>query len=243
MDKKCLIVQPGAYGDIFLCAPIAKWYTDLGYSVYWPVTNKFLKTLEPFNYVTPILLSDEVLHEDWLRSDVMKTLKLEDSYDLILNLADRGPHPTAQQPYENFEQCKYRLAGVPLSQKNKLVWNRNIERENSLIKHLGVENKDRFALIHRTDSRNETTAVPNTVLKTIEVTPIEGYQIVDWFGVAKLATEIYVIESAIHQFLDGVVEQLTENRFILKRSCVENGYRFTVSANWKLDFAGKLIRG
>ena len=132
---------------------------------------------------------------------------------------------------------------MPLDQKNKLTWNRNIDKEDRLVERLGIKCGEKFALVHKVDSRNEIAVLPPVHLRIIEIVPVEGYKIVDWFGVAKLATEIYVIESAVHQFLDGVVNQLTENRFILSRPCVENGYRFTVSSNWKLDYVGKLIKG
>ena len=104
---KCLIIQPGAYGDIILCAPIAEYYALRGYDVYWPARAKFHSTLRKFDYVNPLLLNEDILHEDWLRSDVMKILPSTVDYDLVINLADRGPHPTAQMYWENFEQCKY----------------------------------------------------------------------------------------------------------------------------------------
>ena len=75
-NMRCLLIQPGAFGDIFLCAPIAKYYSDAGYKVDWPVTKKFLPTLKYFPYVNPILLSEDILDQDWLRSDVMKILPM-----------------------------------------------------------------------------------------------------------------------------------------------------------------------
>ena len=131
--KKMLLIQPGAFGDIFLCAPIAHWYKKEGYKVYWPATRKFISTLEYFPYVHPLVLSDEVFDQDWLRSDVMKILPSVKRYDKVVNLADRGPHPTAQQFWENFEQCKYRLSGVPFNKKNNLSWQRNEEKREQLL--------------------------------------------------------------------------------------------------------------
>ena len=37
-----MMIQPGAFGDIIVCAPIAKAYSDAGYDVYWPVRKQFL---------------------------------------------------------------------------------------------------------------------------------------------------------------------------------------------------------
>jgi len=242
MSKRCLLIQPGAFGDIFLCVPIAKYYSDAGYKVYWPVTNKFFSTLKYFPYVNPILLSEDVLDQDWLRSDVMKILPMLDQYDKIVNLADRGPHPTAQQPWENFEQCKYRLAEVPFAEKNNLSWQRNKNKEKELFNLLGLSDQDEYAVVHKIDSRNEVAEVPNINLRVVEVREIEGFNIPDWFLVFSKAKQIFCIESSIHQFLDGVVNYLPEERFLLKRPSVNDNCRFTVSSHWKLDYIGEKSR-
>lgn len=243
--KKLLLIQPGAFGDIFVCAPIAKWYADRGYEIYWPVTTKFISTLEYFDYVKPILLSEESLHSDWLRSDVMKVLPIVNSYDKVLNLADRGPHLTAQLPTENFEQCKYRLSEVPFSQKHNLVWKRNTEKELELMKLLNILENEDYALIHNIDSLNQSATLPEISLKRVEIIPINGYNIFDWYTVIKNAKEIYVIESSVHQFIDGIATEVTENKYLLKRPAVPENCRFTVSSHWKLDYIGKnsTIRG
>lgn len=54
MTKKIVMVQPGKLGDILICAPIAKHYSDLGYEVLWPVFSNFVSTINRFDYVTPI---------------------------------------------------------------------------------------------------------------------------------------------------------------------------------------------
>lgn len=240
--NKCLIIQPGAFGDIFLCAPIAKYYSDAGYKVYWPATRKFISTLEYFPYVYPLVLSDEVFDQDWLRSDVMKILPSVKSYDKVVNLADRGPHPTAQQFWENFEQCKYRVSGVPFNKKNNLSWQRNEKKEQELFNFLGLNEDEEYAVVHRIDSRNEVAEVPDINLRVVEVREIEGFNIPDWFLVFSKAKQIFCIESSIHQFLDGVVNYLPEERFLLKRPSVNDNCRFTVSSHWKLDYIGEKSR-
>jgi hypothetical protein len=243
MYKTALIVQPGAYGDIFICAPIAKWYYDLGYKVYWPVRKQFLSTLEYFSYVKPIILSEDKLHEDWLRSDVMKIIPTFDKYDIILNLADRGPHSTAQQNNENFEICKYRLSNVPFETKNTLIWKRNIQKENELIKLMQLPEK--YSLVHNKDSLREEAVIPAIQFPIVKIEEIEGYNIPDWFGIMEKAEEIYCIESAIHQFIDGAIHKLPNKKYLLKRKVVQEGTRFTVSSNWDLKYIGEksIIKG
>ena len=80
--------------------------------------------IKKFQYVEHVLLDDEILDTDWLRSDVIKCLTYlkNNEIDLVLNLADRGPHRTANKPNENFEQCKYRLSNIPIEYKHTLQW-------------------------------------------------------------------------------------------------------------------------
>lgn len=241
--KKLLLIQPGAFGDLFVCAPIAKWYADRGYEVHWPVTKKFLSTIKSFDYVKPILLPDDSLHPDWLRSDVMKILPLVDQYDKVVNLADRGPHPTAQRLGENFELCKYRLAEVPFEEKNKLVWTRDEEKEQKLVKLLDLPNK--YALAHLKNSHGDEAPCPEVDFPVIKVREIEGFSIIDWYSVIKGADKVYCVESGVHQFIDGWLKPNNQDYFLLKKGPVAEGTRHTHSKFWDLTYIGKnsKIRG
>lgn len=238
--KKCLIVQPGAFGDLFVCAPIAKYYNDMGYKIIWPTTQKFSKIFKYFPYINHLTLSDEKLHEDWLRSDVLKILKIipDINPDIIINLADRGPHPTQQMPTENFEQCKYRLSQVPFGEKHKLSWTRNAIKEESLFKNLGLHTAEEYAVVHNSDSSGAKAPVPDLDIKQINVSPIDGYEIPDWFLVFDRAKEIYCTESSIHQFIDGAVNQINSKKYLLSRPNSRPGCRLTTSFNWDLTFVG-----
>lgn len=239
LSKTCLLIQPGAFGDLFICAPIASWYHNKGYTVEWPATKKFLPTLSYFSYVKPIQIGDESLHPDWLRSDVMKIIPSIPDYDLVINLADRGPHPSAQRGWENFEECKYRISGVPFSEKNNLQWKRNEEKEERLFSLLGLSENEDYAIVHKRDSSGEDAVVPDIKLKKIEVAPIDGFNIPDWFTVFRKAKQIFCVESAIHQFMDGITAHLTTERFLLKRPSIAHNKRFTVSTHWNLKYIGE----
>jgi len=227
--KKLLLIQPGAFGDILICAPIAKWYADQGYKVSWPVREKFLSTIQSFNYVTPVVLSEEVLDKDWLRSDVMKILPMREEYDKVINLADRGPHPTAQQLSENSEACKYRLAEVPFEEKYNLQWNRNEERENHIYNTYVFD--DEYAFVHSSSSDEEELSLPAISLPVVENHAPEGYTIFDWYKVLISAKEIYCTESAIHCFCDGIAHDLVADRYLLPREAGK-GQLLTTSSFW-----------
>lgn len=241
--KKLLLIQPGAFGDIFVCAPIAKWYADRGYEVHWPAREKFVSIIKYFDYVKPITLSEEVLHPDWLRSDVMKILPMIPNYDKVVNLADRGPHSTAQLSSENFEQCKYRLSEVSLDEKNNLSWTRNLQKEKDLLKLISPP--ENYVVAHLSNSHGDKAPMPEQDLPVVEITELSNFTIIDWYSIIIKATKVYCVESGVHQFIDGWLQRYNENFFVLKKGPVAQGTRHTLSKNWNLEHIGRntLIKG
>lgn len=234
--KKALLIQPGAFGDIFICAPIAKWYADQGYEVHWPVTQKFIPQLESFDYVTPILLREEPLHQDWLKSDTLKALELQEGYDKVINLSDRGPHPTAQLGGEKFDVCKYRVAGVPIDQKRNLVWSRNKTKEEDLYRKLELDTfKEDYVVAALKSSRGDYTPVPKEeTRKIVEIILIEGFNIVDWYKVILNSKAIFAVESAVQCFIEGCGDKLPQKKYLLKRSTISGNQTYTHSPSWDL---------
>tara|TARA_R110001606_G_scaffold250870_1_gene398908 strand:+ start:2230 stop:2949 length:720 start_codon:yes stop_codon:yes gene_type:complete len=236
--KKCLLIQPGAFGDLFISAPIAKHYADLGYEVIWPTRKKFSHVMQHFSYATNTILDDRVLDSDWLRSDVIKCLELAHSLkpDLILNLADRGPHSTAELSWEKFEQTKYRLADLDFELKHDLDWLRDIEKENEIYDHFVGDEKD-YVLAHLTSSNNDKAELPKKInKKVIELQEFKDDNIVGWYKVIKNARAIYCVESSVHCFIDGFVKSLDCGKYLLSRSTLQKGQTYTVSNYWKKDY-------
>ena len=230
--KRALLIQPGAFGDIIVCAPIAKWYADRGYEVTFPARKKYHSHLEALSYVVPLELDELDFHPDGLACDVMKCLPQAVNYDLILNLADRGPHPPAQRDGESFEQCKYRLAEVPFEEKHTLKWTRDKRKEDDLYDRY-VKSSE-YVFVHNTSSNKERVAIPKSVDKPVVLCDDpEGYNIFDWYKVAINASEIHCTESSIWAFLDGIVHDITEERYLLPRKNMSGS---TVSSNWKKDY-------
>jgi len=54
MAKKKLIIQPGKMGDLVITTPIAKYYSELGYDIVWPVFDNYRNYFDAFDYVTPL---------------------------------------------------------------------------------------------------------------------------------------------------------------------------------------------
>lgn len=231
--KKAFLIQPGAFGDILVCAPIAKWYYDKGYEVTFPARKKYHSLLSRMPYVVPKELDDLDFHQDWLACDVMKCLPEVANYDIILNLADRGPHPLAQHAREKNQETKYRLSKVPRTEQHNLVWDRNVEKENEIYDKYVTE--ESYAFVHNSSSDGEEVKLPHIDLPIVYNDTPEGYTIFDWYKVIKNAKEIYCTESAIHCFCDGIINDITKHRYLLPRS-LGNGQLVTTSYFWNLDY-------
>jgi len=235
--KTCLIIQSGAMGDIFVVAPIAKFYFDRGYLVYWPVRSDYYETMKYFPYINRLLVDPgkyPPLDRDWLRSDSMHLEKITGHYDLVLNLADRSM-VTGQHGTETFEEYKYRKAGVPFELKHHLVWKRNMEREIRHYNDLVPEDED-YILVHTTSSRGDHTIIPETETRhKVEADKVEGFYIPDLYRVILGAKAIYCVESAIHQFIDGMINQVRAKGipcYLLSRPTLRPGERYTKSEYW-----------
>tara|TARA_R100000458_G_scaffold9704_2_gene7697 strand:+ start:4919 stop:5635 length:717 start_codon:yes stop_codon:yes gene_type:complete len=230
MKKTALLIQPGAFGDIIVCAPIAEWYASQGYEVLFPARKKYHSLLKQLPYVTPILLDDEELHHDWLQGDVFKVFKLGLKPDITINLADRGPHPLAQRFGEYNAHTKYRLANVPFEQQHKLSWTRRKDKEdeiyNEYVPH-GVE----YAFVHNSSSDGEMLNLPPISLPIIFNDTPEGYSIFDWYKLIINASEVYCSESALHCFCDGIIHQMKGKKYLLPREA-GGGELLTKSEFW-----------
>lgn len=234
---KTLLVQPGPYGDILVCAPIAKWYTDRGYDVTWPIAERFYNLVSQLGYVVPFRIRSEgSLDSDWLKSDVMKLFPYFNSYQHIINLADRGPHPTAERiGQENFEQCKYRVAEVPFEEKYNLHWNRDIDKESSLVKILDLNLKEPYIFAHTGSSKGAKGIIPDkSGMRIIESSVIPGYTILDWYQVVLHSNVIYCTESSFQAFIDGFIKELSQPKYLISREA--GGSCSTISEHWNKSY-------
>jgi len=245
----CLIIQSGAMGDIFIVAPIAKYYYDKGYSVFWPVREQYNNfVLKYLPYVNAGLIDEKnypTIDEDWLRSDAMNMKKMLQTfkYDLVIDTSDRDVLPD-QRPDESYEEYKYRVAGVPFAMKNHLLWERDLGKEERLIAHIEDNydidiQKDRFIVTHLGNS--EIAEVPKLEYrKVINITPIitkyDTFEIADWFPIIAKSEAVYCIKSAVHQFIDGCINKLRYENDHLKFYILRLKIGETVSRRWNKKY-------
>ena len=248
MQKTCLIIQSGALGDLFLVAPIANYYHKQGYLVTWPVREQHFNLVSKyFPFIEAVSMSQDkfpILHSDYLRSDTMNVQRLADkgNYDIVIDTADRDSK-TNEQPYENFEQYKYRRANVPFSFKHHLSWKEDKEKQSDL--RAIIENvhnidiiKDNYITCHLDSSHGDHAKLPeNEDRHAIEITRIEGFEIPDWYDIIANSQAFYGVESSVHLFVDGCINRLKYYNprlefFLLSRSSLKAGEQYTISQHW-----------
>ena len=247
----CLIIQSGAMSDVFIVAPIAKFYHDKGYTVFWPVREHYFGLLSNyFPYVNTGLVDEfryPRVHKDWLKSDTMHLKKMIQTfhYDLVVDTSDRDVLPD-QRIDENFEEYKYRVAGVPFAMKNHLSWDRDLEKEQRLIAHIednyGINiEKDRFIVTHGDRKELPKSEYRDIINMTPIITEYDKFEIVDWFPIIAKAEAVYCVESATHQFIDGCINKLKyENEgmkfYLIPHLLGDEGDGYAINKNWSKKY-------
>lgn len=196
-NKRLLIIQPGKFGDIIICLPIAYWYfLKYGYDVYWQCPKMYHEIFRNVDYVKPV--------ED---------ATSEAPYAKILDLSfGFGGAPQMwwnerQTKFDSFVTAKYELAGVPLEERWNLVWKRNIANEVGLSRTVQIRT-DQYNLIHTQGSigADITDRLDFDSTHNVHFKPVNGYNIFDWYNTIEWATEIHCIDSSLANFIEVVPE-------------------------------------
>ena len=174
---RMLIHQPGRYGDLLIILPIAKYYYDAGYLVDILCPHQYHDLFDNIDYATPVT-----------RKDMSYAKYIDLSFGLTNGEVNYWWRRNMHR-FESFVDAKYELAGVPYPQP--LVWNRNIDKEQSLKEKL---NRNGYVLIH--EDYNIRLPVDGLRIKVED-----GYNIFDWYQVIMEAKEIHCIDSGVSNFI------------------------------------------
>jgi hypothetical protein len=217
-NKKLGIILAGKIGDIIICLPIAKYYHDKGYEIYWPIYGNLVDNFKEYiDYVNFIPL------------DMINFNPIEDSKKILSDLNCQIMDLSFTQPgcfnnensynfiYKNdlsFDEYRYKLANVPFEEKWNLKFIRNIEREDELYNKLV---KGDYCLMHLdgSDGRANIKIQNEKDHQIIEVKPITK-SIFDWFLVLSKAKVLVLYDSCVANFVEQV--SLTNKKFFIKRS-------------------------
>jgi hypothetical protein len=227
--KKIGLLQPGRLGDIIICLPIAKYYYNRGYKVFWPIFKNYYKMVsDVVDYVDFFPVTNNVYECVKEASQIFKDNNITD----IIDIAATFPDSTCTDEYVNcgdglgdeaFDQFKYRKANVPFDEKWKLDYKRNLQSEqnvyNAVVKHtpydiVGLEYSG-GKLNVKVESRN------NIVNFTSE------HSLFDWRLVFEQADNIVLANSAMANFIEQI--NLVNKKYLVNKT---NRILFTHKNNW-----------
>ena len=233
---KIFIGQPGGFGDIIICAPIAKHYYDEGHEIYWPIGVEHLSLLQKFSYVTPLPLPNIALvnypdsGESIFTSRMLMGKNLADAMGAqYLNLGDRPVTPRLDG--ETVEEKKYRVGEVDFEKKYRLEWTRDEDKENKLYEHVVSSHEYVFTHMHQSD-KSYGSLPAEEIRDVVECCPIPGYDILDWYKVITNAQAVYCIESSLQCLVDALGKTI-ENKYILS---TKDGISTTTSRDWNRKY-------
>lgn len=217
-DKKLGIIQSRGMGDLVIALPIAKWYRDQGYEIYWPICEEFSASMEgaaPWVNWIPLKTDTKGLFFYDQPMEVLHSLGVEEAICLYQSLTG---HPEFNQRPEfqitGFDQIKYHIAGVPFVKKWTLVdcIQRNPEREQALYDKLVNSEGKPYVVIHREGSSHiadiDSSWIPEG-WQIIEVTE-ETDNVFDWLKILESAESIIAVDSVI----SNIVDQLKITEFV-----------------------------
>ena len=244
--KKLGIIQTRGLGDIIIALPIAKFYADQDYQVYWPITEAWVKQMThaaPWVKWIPIPPDQGAFFYD-IPLQRLHNLGVSEIIPLYQALTGHEFHKETCFQHTSFDQYKYIRAEVPFLNKWKLAEciTRDHEREQALY-NKKVTNP-LYVITHLDASVGrqpwDSTMVPKD-WAVIDITP-EGY-IFDWLKIIEGAQCIVMTDSCMANLTDQL--NLGDDRYFIPINHIGltpvQGNHWTWIDNTKLDPKSKLF--
>lgn len=208
------VIQPGRLGDIIICLPLAKWYADRGYQVFWPIHEVYCKNFTGYiDYVHfhPINAID--CHEA-RRACINNCNTI---IDVSITLPHSHPRNDiffhSNRERYSFDEVKYLIGNVPFNEKWNLVFNRNMIAEQKLFDKLSGTVP--FTLVHAQGSNESFRYSPLTNENVIYVENVTE-SIFDWYSLIFAANKIIAIDSSFANLVEQV--GYAGEKFLVRRS-------------------------
>lgn len=208
------LVQPGRIGDIIICLPIAKWYFDKGYEVIWPIDYNIIDNFKNYvDYVKFVPVNFDC-HDARIKCLEEKCNNIIDLTFNIQNGNGFNGEVYLRQDVHSFDEFKYYIANVPFEEKWNLKINRNIEKEEVLMKSLSIDEpyvivqemaSGAFVKVDWSSSKTKRIDIQNRTSS-----------IFDWLGVLEKAEQHILIESCFSNLVDQLDIRVKKHTLLLK---------------------------
>jgi hypothetical protein len=202
-SKNIAIIQPGKIGDIFICLPIARYYSLKGYKIVWPIHGDYFDMFHnAIDYVDFYPVCGK-----W-KNIVSQSIEIAKQKDCdIINLA--FGFPTMEEFWKkwrttgkHFDEYKYEIANVPFEEKWNLFIKRDMEKEESFFKSLNLEKP--YLLFQKQSSDTSIDIVwtaEEEKLNKVEIRQISN-NVFDWIKTIEMADKLVMIDSCFVNLVD-----------------------------------------
>jgi|688.fasta_scaffold52692_2 hypothetical protein len=239
MKKKILIHQPYKYGDYLNVMPLVQKLYKLGYEVYYPYSSHVSDLIEYFDNIIFFEIGTEDLNSS-------KRFCEENNCILINCQSPKGYDElfTIHGGKYFIEEMKYYVAedilkcGIKYEDKFNLKWNRNFEKENKLIELLSLNLTTDYNISHLVGDNGRRGNIPEKFLnqKTIEITKIPGFSLLDWYPIIVNSKNILTIQSSIQCYVDIIKKDIKHNNFYLLNDTSEYDRLLVPAYGWNMEY-------
>jgi hypothetical protein len=223
--NKLGLIQSRGIGDIIIALPIAKHYADMGYDIYWPICEQFVKNFQDHApWVKWIPIPNDA-QGAFFYEEPMKRLKNFKCDEIICLYQALTTKPEfSQAPWfqlQHFDEYKYTRAEVPFLQKWQLnsCVTRNLEREKALKDRLVKPNQP-YYVTHLEGSdfaaKPDLTHLPSE-WQMINITAGVTDSVFDWCTLLEGAEALICVDSCIACMADQLQLNI-EHKYWIPRS-------------------------
>lgn len=197
------LIQTRGIGDIVIAAPIAQYFISRGHEVHWPVDVRFQSFVQA---AFPEIHFLPVDHRETGEATLayfysypwqqLQQVGCSQIHCLYSYLSGQDVVNAKLANSLKFDEYKYAVASVPFSEKWNLRLRRSLEREQALIRKLGIERD--YVVLHEDGSNFRLTIeLPQDVTDRYQVVKISALSAnpFDWIGVIERASMFVCVDS------------------------------------------------
>lgn len=219
-NKNLIIInQFFGIGDVLFCIEIARKYIRAGHKVVWAIEPHYLNIAKHFpeiNFMDKNLLDIDYSNRKQVDGDGYTIIPLRFS-DSIMKV-----------PYKDCMKSKYLMFNMDWKEWRKLEnsWVRDSKSEDKLFELLGIKPNERYCVVNMqfTNGGGKSIHLPlNRDMKTVEMSMIPGFSLLDWAKVLEYASEIHTVSTSIIYLLEMINSRAT-NIHIYKRKPIEKNH-------------------
>jgi len=213
------LIQSRGLGDIIIALPIAKYFSDRGNEVLWPVHEDFVPSFRSAApYVEFIPIKKDHLHSMYeIPLECLQSRGCERIIPLYSRLTHHDDIINKRFAASfRFDEYKYAVAGVPFREKWNLRIVRDREREERLFQEVSAGHD--FVVCHLQGSSVRANLDVEAIARGRHVIEITGRtdNIFDWISVIERASLRIMIDSCFSNLTDQL--QIPGPKIFIRRS-------------------------